>query len=170
MIIWWFLSILMVVFHDFGWYFATRIRIRIIHTDADPEGQNDPIGSGSASLVKPRWLFSADIPDREATIAEKLKLHIKDDIVHVFLTDELIGNYAGVYKIPYSPLPWGEGEVYQVCGGRISSCEEGKGISRLWGKIKRGRGSYFIFPMILWLLGRISRAEGGLAVWGRNQD
>ena len=127
MIIWWFLSILMGVFHDFGWYFANRIRI--IDTDADPEGQNDADPTGSASLVKICWLFSADIPDREATIAEKMKLHIKDDIVHVFLTDELIGNYAGVYKIPYSPLPGGYGKfINSSLGGRISSCEEGNGI------------------------------------------
>ena len=31
------------------------------------------------------------------------------------------------------------GDVYQVCWGRISSCEEGKGISWLLGRIKRGK-------------------------------
>ena len=31
------------------------------------------------------------------------------------------------------------GEVYQVCWGRISICEEGKEISRLWGRKKRGK-------------------------------
>ena len=40
---------------------------------------------------------------------------------------------AGVYKVPYSPL--GEGGVYEVCWGRILSCEEGKGISLMRGRI-----------------------------------
>ena len=34
----------------------------------------------------------------------------------------------GVYKVPYSPP-----------GGRISSCEEEKGIQWLWGRIQRGK-------------------------------
>ena len=38
-----------------------------------------------------------------------------------------------MYKIP------GGGRVYQVCLGRISSLEEGKVISRLWGRMKRGK-------------------------------
>ena len=39
-------------FHDFGWFFATRIRIRSIEADPDPADQNetDPNGSGSATL------------------------------------------------------------------------------------------------------------------------
>ena len=38
----------------------------------------------------------------------------------------------GVYKVPYS-------SVYQVCWGRISSCKEGKVISWLSVRIRRGR-------------------------------
>ena len=39
-------------FRDFGWFFATRIRIRFIEADPDPADQNetDPYGSGSATL------------------------------------------------------------------------------------------------------------------------
>ena len=41
---------------------------------------------------------------------------------------------AGLYKVPYSHLLEGGG-VYQVCRGRISSCEEGKeGIVMAVGK------------------------------------
>ena len=40
----------------------------------------------------------------------------------------------GVYEDPYPPPLGAGGKVYQVCRVRISSCEEGKGISRLWGK------------------------------------
>ena len=37
------------IFHDFGWFFATRIRF----IEADPADQNetDPNGSGSETLV-----------------------------------------------------------------------------------------------------------------------
>ena len=39
------------IFHDFGWFFA--VRIRFIDADPDPADQNetDPNGSGSATLV-----------------------------------------------------------------------------------------------------------------------
>ena len=53
-------------------------------------------------------------------------------------------------------------EVYQVCCGRISSCEEGKGIIAVGKKItwkKRERGSNIIFPAIFRLLERISSGE-----------
>jgi len=42
------------IFHDFGWYFATRIRIRFIEADPDPADQNetDPNGSGCETLKK----------------------------------------------------------------------------------------------------------------------
>ena len=43
MIFWWFLSILMRVSHDFGWFFATRIREAKIFSD--------PTGSRSTSLI-----------------------------------------------------------------------------------------------------------------------
>ena len=46
----------------------------------------------------------------------------------------VLGTQVGVYKVPSIHAAWG-GEVYQVCWGRISSCEEGKGISGLWGRI-----------------------------------
>ena len=38
--------------HDFGWFFATRIRIRFIEADPDPADQNetDLYGSGSETL------------------------------------------------------------------------------------------------------------------------
>ena len=29
------------IFHDFGWFFATRIRIRFIESDPDPTNQNE---------------------------------------------------------------------------------------------------------------------------------
>ena len=29
------------IFHDFGWFFATRIRIRFIEADPDPADQNE---------------------------------------------------------------------------------------------------------------------------------
>ena len=51
----------------------------------------------------------------------------------------------GVYKVPYSL-----GEAYQVCWEGASSCEEGKGILWLWGRI---------YPSILMLFGRISNGE-----------
>ena len=41
-----------------------------------------------------------------------------------------------VYKVPYLPPP---GEVYQLLSGRISSCEEGKEIQGLFGRISRGK-------------------------------
>ena len=42
------------ILHDFGWFFATRIRIRFIEADPDPADQNetDPHGSGSATLIQ----------------------------------------------------------------------------------------------------------------------
>ena len=42
------------IFHDFGWLFATRIRVRFIEADPDPADQNEtiPNGSGSETLVK----------------------------------------------------------------------------------------------------------------------
>ena len=45
------------IFHDFGWFFATRIRF--IKADPDPTDQNetDPNGSGSETLV-PRLVVS----------------------------------------------------------------------------------------------------------------
>ena len=41
------------IFHDFGWFFATRIRIRFIEADPDPADQyeTDPYGSGSGSAT-----------------------------------------------------------------------------------------------------------------------
>ena len=46
------LMIFVEIFHDFGRFFATRIRIRFIEADPDPADQNetDPYGSGSATL------------------------------------------------------------------------------------------------------------------------
>ena len=48
-----FLMIFVEIFHDFGWFFATRIRIRFIEADPDPADQNktDPNGSGSGSTT-----------------------------------------------------------------------------------------------------------------------
>ena len=42
------------IFHDFGRFFATRIRIRFNEADPDPADQNetDPNGSGSETLVE----------------------------------------------------------------------------------------------------------------------
>ena len=39
--------------HDFGWFFANRIQIRVIDMDLDWEGQNDadPTAYGYTSLV-----------------------------------------------------------------------------------------------------------------------
>ena len=62
----------------------------------------------------------------------------------------------GVYRV-----------LYQVCLGRISSCEEGKGISWLWqgyDRETRERGSNIIFPMISRLLVRIPREEEGMRI------
>ena len=39
-------------FHDFGWLFATRIRIRFIEAVPADQNETDPNGSGSATLVK----------------------------------------------------------------------------------------------------------------------
>ena len=40
------------IFHDFGWFFATRIRIRFIEADPDDHNETDPNGSGSETLVQ----------------------------------------------------------------------------------------------------------------------
>ena len=47
------------IFHDFGWFFATRIRF--IEADLDPADLNetDPYGSGSETLVKMYCKFTA---------------------------------------------------------------------------------------------------------------
>ena len=43
--------ILVEIFHDFGWFFATRIRIRFIEADTAPypadQNETDPNESGS---------------------------------------------------------------------------------------------------------------------------
>ena len=69
---------------------------------------------------------------------------------------------SGLYKVSYS----GGGGVYQFCWGRISSCEEGKRISKLWGRIRHESN----IILILKLLGRISSGEGGLKILEENQD
>ena len=54
--------------------------------------------------------------------------------------------------IKFLITPWGGGEVHQIFGGRISSCEEGKGIQGILGRIprgKKGRGSNMIYSIIL---------------------
>ena len=56
--------------------------------------------------------------------------------------------------------------------GRISSCEEGKGISCLWGKIKHGKkenGSNINFPIIFGLLKIIisGETEKGIKILGK---
>ena len=38
------------IFHDSGWLFATRIRIRFIEADPADQNETDPNGSGSATL------------------------------------------------------------------------------------------------------------------------
>ena len=38
------------IFLDFGWFFATRIRIRFIEADPDPADQNETDPYGSATL------------------------------------------------------------------------------------------------------------------------
>ena len=69
------------IFHDFGWFFATRIRIRFIEADPIPADQNetDPNGSGSATLI----LSNSDEnpPDKlSALILGRLReLHQYDD-------------------------------------------------------------------------------------------
>ena len=59
---------------------------------------------------------------------------------------------VGVYEFPY-----------QVCWGRISSSEEGKGMAvgknMTWEK--RERGSNIIIPILFRLLERISNGEKG---------
>ena len=43
------------IFHDFGWFLATRIRIRFNEADPDPDpadqNETDPYGSGSETLL-----------------------------------------------------------------------------------------------------------------------
>ena len=55
MIFEWFLLIFVEIFHDFGWFFVTRIRIRFIEADPDPDpadqNETDPNGSGSETLL-----------------------------------------------------------------------------------------------------------------------
>ena len=45
------LMIFVEIFHDFGWFFATRIRIRFIEADPADQNETDPYGSGSETLV-----------------------------------------------------------------------------------------------------------------------
>jgi len=69
----------------------------------------------------------------------------------------------GMCKDSYPPPP-GLGEVYQVCWGGISSCDEGKEYQDCGEEYYieiRERGSNIIFPIILRLLGRISSGEDG---------
>ena len=65
-----------------------------------------------------------------------------------------------MYRIAY-PLPWGE---------RILSCEDWKnyhGCGEEYNVEKRERGSNIIFSLMLRLLERISRGEGGRKLWGQ---
>ena len=54
------------------------------------------------------------------------------------------------------------GEIIKSVRGRISSCEEGMGISRLWGRILREtRESNVFLPLILRLLLLLGRKLSG---------
>ena len=57
------------------------------------------------------------------------------------------------------------GGVYQVCWGRILSCEEGKGISMLWEEcnVEKGKGEEYHHPYNINALGKISRGEEGIS-------
>jgi len=54
--------------------------------------QHSPLLSAVASL-------SADIPDRVATIATKLKLFINNEMLQLFIQDELVSNYAELVSL-----------------------------------------------------------------------
>ena len=54
--------------------------------------------------------------------------------------------------------------VYQACWGITLCCEEGKGLSWLWGRISHGingKGKPYHLPYNILLLGRISSGEKG---------
>ena len=54
------------------------------------------------------------------------------------------------------------GAINKSVRGRISSCEEGMGISRLWGRILReARDSNVLLPLILRLLLLLGRKLSG---------
>ena len=67
-------------------------------------------------------------------------------------------HYMNLNFLPfYRGEPLGGGLVYQVCWGRISSCEEGKGISWLWGRILRwekGNGKQYHLPFNIEAIGK----------------
>ena len=46
------LMIFVEIFHDFGWFFANRIRIRFIEADPDPADQNETDPYGSKTMNK----------------------------------------------------------------------------------------------------------------------
>ena len=48
----------MEIFHDLGWFFATRIRIRFIEADPDPADQNETDPNGSRSTTMFRQCFN----------------------------------------------------------------------------------------------------------------
>ena len=54
--------ILVEIFHDFGWFYATRIRILLIVADLADQNETDPNESGSATLIAGIWIFIMD-PD-----------------------------------------------------------------------------------------------------------
>ena len=69
-----------------------------------------------------------------------------------------------MYKVPYSPSPGGWAEVYKVCGGRISSCEERKPeYLGFWIEYNvEKRESNIIFNMYI-------NAVGNIIKWGRRE-
>ena len=81
---------------------------------------------------------------------------------------------SGAYKISYHSPPGGG--IYQVCWGRISSCEEGRGISWLLGRKQHEikiKGKQDHLPYNIKAVGkniRGGRGKGDAKFWEENQD
>ena len=69
--------------------------------------------------------------------------------------------------IKFLPPP-GLGEDYQVCWGRISSCEEGKGISWLFRRIygKMGMGKWKQYHLLF----NIEAVGGKISSWAEGKE